>query len=154
MKERFNAADWETVKVLAFHLFAAIALADGKIQKEEMKEFGERLIRGAVAYKDPLHREVAQDLIAADLSGFAKSIADHGSFDPQAAKQILKDNLTTDEYQGFLGSIFVDLINIAKASTTRKGWFRKKVEIDEAEQQRLALIGMFWEIDVGRLIQA
>lgn len=154
MKERFDAADWETIKVLPFHLFAAIALADGEIQKEEMQEFGDRLTRGAIGYKDPMHREVAMDLVSGNLGGFAKSVADHGAFDPQAAKQLLKDNLTTDEYQGFLGSIFIDLVNIAKASKTKKSWFRKAVEIDEDERQRLAVIGVFWEVDVGRLVQA
>lgn len=154
MKERFGENDWDMVKMLPFHLFAAIALADGEIQQEEMKEFGDRLTRGALGYKDPMHREVARDLVAGDLSGFAESVAGHGSFDPQAAKQLLKDNLTADEYQGFLGSIFVDLVNIAKASKTRKGWFSRAVEIDEDERHRLAVIGIFWEIDVGRLVQA
>ena len=62
---------------------------------------------------------------------------------------MMREKLTTDEYQGFIGSMFIDLMNIAKASK-KKGRFRKK-GISEEEQERLAAIGLFWNLDLGRM---
>lgn len=153
MKERFETEEWEAIKALPFHLFGAIALADGEVQKEEFVEFASRMARGAVGYKDLLHREIARDIVDSDASSLTEAMPTKGGFDAQETKQILQDKLTTDEYQGLMCSLFVDLINIAKASKTKR-LFRKTIEIDDDEQERLALIGVFWEIDVGRLVQA
>ena len=40
MKERFSTEEWNDLLILPFHLFAAVALADGEIQKAELKELG------------------------------------------------------------------------------------------------------------------
>ncbi len=147
MKERFESAEWELLKVLPFHLFRAVAIADGEIQKEELKEFLERLMRGAAGYKDPLHRELARSIVDGDVAELLKGMGG-GGFDPERTKQILKEKLTSDEYQRFIGSLFIDAVNIAAASKT--GWLRKKAISDE-EQQRLTAIGLYWEVDLGRV---
>ena len=38
---------------------------------------------------------------------------------------MLTEKLTSGEHQGFIGSIFIDLLNVAEAST-KKRWFRKR----------------------------
>lgn len=149
MKERFSTEEWDDLLVLPFHLFAAIALADGEIQKEEIKEFLNRITRGALAYRDPLHKEVARGILDGDTGKFLTSATGAGGWDAQRTKTMMKDRLTSAEYQGFLGSMFIDLVNIAAASKTRK-WFRKK-GLGKEEQQRLTAIGIFWDLDLATL---
>lgn len=149
MKERFSAAEWNDLLILPFHLFTAIALADGEIQKEELKEFLERTTRGALGYRDPLHKEVARGIIDGDAGELLKAAAGASGWDPKRVKPMMKDKLTSDEYQGFIGSMFIDLLNIAKASKKGK-WFRKKA-LGKDEQERLAAIGIFWDLDLGRM---
>ena len=152
MKERFSTEEWNDLLVLPFHLFTAIALADGEIQKEELKEFLERTQRGALGYKDPLHKEVARGIIDADTAELFKAATANAGWDPERVKQTMKEKLTADEYQGFIGSMFIDLVNIASASKTG-GWFRlfKKTAVDKDEQERLVAIGLFWELDLTRM---
>ncbi len=149
MKDRFSANEWNDLLILPFHLFTAIALADGEIQQSELKEFLERTTQGALGYKDPLHKEVARGIIDGDAGELLQAAMGTTGWDPQAVKSLMKENLTSDEYQGFIGSMFIDLLNIAKASKKRK-WFRKK-GIGKDEQERLAAIGMFWDLDLGRM---
>ncbi len=147
MKERFEATEWEQLKVLPFHLFRVTAIADGEIQKEEIQEFLKRLIGGALGYKDRLHRELARDIVDSDVGELLKGTGEIG-FDPKRTKQVLKEKLTPDEYHSFVGSLFIDAINIAAASKT--GWLRKKAISDE-ERDRLTAIGVFWEVNLPRL---
>lgn len=149
MKDRFSTEEWNALLILPFHLFTVVALADGEIQKEELKEFLDRTTAGALGYRDLLHKEVARGIIDGDTGEFFAAATSASGWDPKQVKQTMKEKLTSDEYQGFIGSLFIDLINIAKASKTGK-WFRKKA-IDEKEQERLAAIGLFWDLDLGRM---
>lgn len=150
MKNRFTKDEWEDLLILPFHLFILVAMADGEIQKEELKEFLDRTTQGALGYKNPLHKEVARGIIDGDAGEFFKAAAGAKGWDPNAVKAMMKDKLTSDEYQGFIGSMFIDLLNIARASK-KGGWFRRKKAIAEDEQQRLAAIGLFWDLDLERL---
>lgn len=150
MKDRFSTAEWNDLLILPFHLFTAIALADGEIQKEELKEFLDRTQRGALGYRDPLHKEVARGIIDAEVEELFSSATAASGFDPKRVKQTMKEKLTAEEYQGFIGSLFIDLVNIASASKTG-GWFRKKTAVDKDEQERLIGIGLFWDLDLSRM---
>ena len=147
MKDRFTTEEWNDLLILPFHLFTAIALADGEIQKEELKEFLDRITRGALGYRDQLHKEVARGIIDGDTGELFKAATGATGWDAKRVKQTMKEKLTSEEYQGFIGSIFIDLVNIAKASKTGK-WFRKKA-IDKDEQERLVAIGIFWELNLS-----
>ena len=149
MKERFSTDEWNDLMILPFHLFTAVALADGKIQQAELKEFLERTTQGALGYRDPLHKEVARGIIDGDAGELLKAATGATGWDPKQVKSMMKEKLTSDEYQGFIGSMFIDLLNIAKASINGK-WFRKK-GIGKEEQERLAAIGLFWDLDLGRM---
>lgn len=149
MRNRFTEQEWTDLLILPFHLFTAVALADGEIQKEEMKEFLERTTRGALGYKDQLHKEIARGIIDGDTGELLKAGTGATGWDPKSVKQMMKEKLTSQEYQGLIGSLFIDLLNIAKASK-KKGWFRKK-GIEKEEQERLAAIGLFWELDLGQM---
>jgi hypothetical protein len=153
MRERFSDGEWNDLLVLPFHLFAAVAIADGKIQPAELKEFLTRTTQGALGYKDQLHKEVARGIVDGDSGELLKAGTGQTGWDPGAVKAMMKEKLTSGEYQGFIGSMFIDLLNIAKASKKKKkGWFRKKEEdLGEDEQQRLAAIGMFWDLDLSTL---
>jgi hypothetical protein len=149
MKERFTSEEWNHLLVLPFHLFTAIALADGEIQKEELAEFLDRTTRGALGYKDPLHKEIARGILDGDTGELLEQAAGSTGFDPKKLKQTLKEKLTSDEYQGLLGSLFIDLVNIAGASKKRK-WFRKEA-IDKEERERLLAIALFWDLDASKV---
>jgi hypothetical protein len=151
VKDRFETKEWNDLLVLPVHLFTAIALADGEIQKEEIQEFMTRTHQGALGYRDKLHKEIARGIVDGDMGEMIKAASGTTGWDPKQVKAMMKEKLTTEEYQGLIGSIFIDLLNIAKASKKKKGWFRKKEEIGEDEQQRLAAIGMFWDLDVSTL---
>ncbi|NNG15791.1 MAG: hypothetical protein HKM89_04860 [Gemmatimonadales bacterium] len=148
MKERFEATEWAHLQALPIHLFAAIAIADGEIQKEEIEEFVRRLTIGAHGYKDPLHRELARSIVDADILKVLKR-KDAGGFKPDKTKQVLKEKLTSEEYQKFVGSLFIDAFNIAAASKT--GLFRKKA-ISAEEHERLTAIAIFWEVELERIV--
>jgi hypothetical protein len=149
MKDRFNAEEWNDLLILPFHLFIAVAMADGEVQKAELKEFLERTTQGALGYKDPMHKEVARGIIDGDTGELLKAGTTASGWDPKNVKSMMKEKLTSDEYQGFIGSMFIDLLNIAKASKKGK-WFRKK-GIGKDEQERLAAVGLFWDLDLGRM---
>jgi len=149
MKERFTTEEWDHLLILPFHLFTAIALADGEIQKEELAEFLDRTTRGALGYKDPLHKEIARGILDGDTGELLLQASGSTGFEPKQVKQTLKEKVTAAEYQGLLGSLFIDLVNIAAASKKRK-WFRKEA-IDKDERERLLAIGLFWDLDVGKM---
>jgi len=61
MKDRFKPAEWEKVQRLPILMFHFVSLADRQLQKEEVETFVAEL-HDAMAYKDPLHRELFFDL--------------------------------------------------------------------------------------------
>jgi uncharacterized membrane protein YebE (DUF533 family) len=142
MKERFTPEEWSQLLTVPVQAFIMVAGADGQIDDKETEEFSKRVALGGAGYRDPLHREVARDL-AVDFA----TAWDHAvKTDPGTVKAFMRAKLTPVEYQGFLGSVFIDCLAIANA-TGKKRLFHKKAKIGEEEQALLGLLATVWEID-------
>jgi hypothetical protein len=142
MKERFTTDEWEIVRCVPIQAFGIVAGADMNLEQKEFEEFARRMLQGAMTYKDPLHREVAQEFASDDL---AKRIQKSSEVEVGTTKALLKGKLSAEEYQSFLGSIFIDALAVARATGT------SGAEVSEQEQTMLAAFGMAWEIDLAEL---
>ncbi|MGZ8567598.1 MAG: hypothetical protein ACXWXS_11165 [Actinomycetota bacterium] len=142
MKDRFTTEEWELVTCVPIQAFGVVAGADQQVEQKEFEEFSGRMVRGALGYKDPLHRELAQDLISSDIP---KLIQRSTEADIGETKALLRSKLTPDEYQSFLGSVFIDSLAVARASGM------PGAEISDKEQTMLAAFGLAWEIDLEAL---
>ena len=139
MKDRFKPDEWEIVRCVPIQAFGIVAGADMEPDQKEFEEFAKRMLQGGMTYKDQLHREVAQEFASDDLQ---KRIQKAAEVDVSQTKALLKGKLSAEEYQSFLGSIFIDALAVARA-TGASG-----AEVSEQEQTMLAAFGMAWEIDL------
>lgn len=141
MKEKFTPEEWEMLKALPFTAFGIVALADGKVDDKEAAEFNKRL-QSAAGYKDPLHKEVALDILVSDMQAL---IARAGKVDLSTIKGFLREKLTQDEYQRFLGSILIDVLAVARTS----GGFLGRGDVSDEENRALAVFAAQFEIDMA-----
>lgn len=146
MRERFMPEEWEVVKALPFAVFGAVASADGEVDDKEIKEFTDRMGRAA-GYKDPLHREAMTEAASSDVSGL---VARAGAIELEKTRTFLQEKLSHDEYQSFMGSIFIDAAAVAKSSGGG-GLFRKKDKIGDKESKILQGIAVLFQIDIENL---
>jgi uncharacterized tellurite resistance protein B-like protein len=116
MKERFEAHEWEDLRFLPVAVFFMVALADRKVQPEEVAAFAKQVGEGAML-KDPLHRALVVD-IAGNLQSVLQSVQNRQQAVDftQKTKGFLKAKLSDEEYQRFIGSLFISGIQIAKAA--------------------------------------
>lgn len=141
MKEKFTPEEWEMLKALPFAAFGVVALADGKVNHKEAAEFNKRL-QSAAGYKDPLHKELALDILVSDIPVL---IARAAKVDLNSIKGFLGEKLTQDEYQRFLGSILIDVLAVARAS----GGFLGRGAVSDEESRALAVFGARFGIDLA-----
>jgi len=95
-----------------------------------------------MTYKDVLHREVAQEFAGDDLG---KRIQMAAETEVGTTRELLRSKLSAEEYQSYLGSIFIDALAVARAMGTAGS------EISEQEQTMLAAFGLAWEIDLDEV---
>jgi tellurite resistance protein len=114
MKERFTTEEWQELRVIPVVSFYLVAGADGNVDKDEVTAFIKQVTMGA-ALKDELHRELAVD-IASDLEGSLKAAEANVEGHVERAKAILSNKLSVDEYQKFIGSLFISGMKVAAAS--------------------------------------
>lgn len=138
MKERFTTEEWESVRCVPVQAFGIVAGADADADSREFGEFADRMLRGGMTYKDPLHREVAQEFASDDLQ---KRVRLAAQTEVAETKALLRSKLSPEEYQGFLGSIFIDAVAVARASGT------PGEEVSEPEQAMLMAFAMAWDLD-------
>jgi hypothetical protein len=145
MKERFSDQEWRTIMSLPFAIFGVVASADGKVDEKEIEEFTKRTLNPLWQYKDALHQEVARDIAGSDVSAL---IQEGMQLDPEPVRAMLKEKLSEDEYQSFLGSIFVDEMAVARASG---GGIFRKGKIKDKESERLVGFAAFFGIDLEKV---
>lgn len=143
MKDKFTAEEWELLKMLPIMVFVLVAGADGKIDQKERNQLEED-IKGAPLYKDPLHQALGIDILTSDFGALLRNSMDSSKFAERAEKMknILKDKLTKDEYDRFLGSLFINGLKVARSSGGGPLGLGDKVS--DSEKHALALfVGMF-----------
>jgi hypothetical protein len=157
MRERFTEEEWGLVRHVPFDAFLFGALADQKIEDEEVAAFTQTLERAA-ALTDPLHREIALSYTGAGVADVGAEMrfqmgenAEEMSKRLDRTKAMLKEHLTGEEYQSFVTSVTINALLVAGASTKKKGIFRKKEVISEEEAQALAVFAATWEVDPAAL---
>ena len=115
-RERFTEEEWQVLMGLPAQLLMLTGLADGEFDPAEREEANQRLQRAAQADPDPLYRELAAAMFASGTS----LMSDVARADPERCRQLLRDNLTTEEYQHFFVSVLADGLAVAKASGARR----------------------------------
>lgn len=145
MKEKFTEDEWKILKILPLIAPVLVAGIDGKIDEMEKAEMDKQL-KEAVWLKDPLHKELLIDLGRSDLDFVLEdAMSVPRSEFISKVKGILKSKLTTDEYQRFIGSMFISGIKVAKASGGGFLGLGDKMSKDEAKA--LALFAALFDLD-------
>jgi tellurite resistance protein len=139
-RDRFSAEEWSLAMSVPFLFFGMTASADGSVDQAEAAELQRRMQGGAIGYKDPLHREVAAQFFSTpvtidELLGKANAVG------PEKVRDTLRKRLSEDEYQGYLGSVLIDAMGVAKASGG----------VSDTETTALTALAAFFGIDVAGL---
>ncbi|HEX6262591.1 MAG TPA: hypothetical protein VF097_07080 [Actinomycetota bacterium] len=142
MKERFTEEEWRGIMALPFAIFGVVAGADGTIDEQEVGEFTKRMLNPTWTYKDAMHQELAVAVAGEDISVLIK---EGMALDPEPVKTALKEKLTQDEYQSFLGSVFIDELAVARASG---GGIFHKEKIGDEETEKLVGFAAYFGIDL------
>ena len=150
MKEKFNQEEWQLLKLLPFQVFVLVAGADGRIDKEEIAQL-QKDLRDAPFYKDALHKELFIDIVSSDINALIREVADVSKLAERASrmKTVLRQKLTPQEYQSFLGSMFINGLKVARASGG--GVLGLGDKVSEEEKRALATFAAIFEVDVGGL---
>jgi len=150
MKEKFTHEEWQLLKILPFQVFIMVAGADGRIDKDEIAQL-QKDLRDAPFYKDELHKELLIDILSSDINslikeaGAATKVAERTS----QMRTILKQKLTPDEYQRFLGSMFINGLKVARASGG--GALGLGDKVSKEEKNALITFATIFELDLGSL---
>lgn len=140
-KSRFAPDEWELVLSIPFLFFGTVAGSDNEISPAETKVLQERMTSGAFGYKDPLHREVALEILSTAVTAESlvqKVVAAGG---PARVREVLRSKLTPDEYQGYVGSVWLDALAVAGAEGG----------ISDKEQEALNTDAVFFGLDLEAL---
>jgi hypothetical protein len=150
MKEKFTPEEWSLLKILPFQVFVLVAGSDKKIDKKEIEQL-QKDLQSAAFYKDPLHREVAVDILTSNVDALIKQAMDVSQFAARSSrvKTFLREKLTASEYQRFVGSLFVDGLKIARASGG--GAFGLGDKVSDDEKLALAALATVFELDLQTL---
>ena len=150
MKEKFTHEEWQLLKILPFQVFIMVAGADGRIDKDEIAQL-QKDLRDAPFYKDELHKELLIDILSSDINalikeaGAATKVAERTS----QMRTILQQKLTPDEYQRFLGSMFLNGLRVARASGG--GALGLGDKVSKEEKGALVTLATIFELDLGSL---
>ncbi|MBM3696008.1 MAG: hypothetical protein FJW79_08775 [Actinobacteria bacterium] len=139
-KSRFSSEDWDLVMAVPFLFFGMTAGADGNIDAAEAAELQRRMQGGALGYKDPLHREVAAQFFSTPVT-IDQLLKRANTAGPEKVRSVLQKALTPDEYQNYLGSVFIDAMGVARASQG----------VSPEELTALSALATFFGIDVAGL---
>jgi len=150
MREKFTREEWELLKLLPFQVFALVAGADQKVDEAEVAQLLKDL-QEAPFYKDPLHRELFVEILSSDISALIKEAMDFSKYLERAnqMKAILKEKLTPDEYQRFVGSMFVNGLRVARASGG--SFLGRGDKVSEEEKRALLLFAAMFDLDLESL---
>ena len=150
MKEKFSQEEWELLKLLPFQVFYLVAGADGKIDQEEIGQL-QKDLRDAPFYKDALHKELSLDILSSDIKALIREAGDITKLAERTRqiKAFLKQKLTPEEYQKFLGSMFMNGVKIARASGGGVLGLGDKVSAEE--KRALAAFAATFELDLANL---
>lgn len=150
MKEKFTQEEWQLLKLLPFQVFVLVAGADGRVDKEEVAQL-QKDLRDAPFYKDPLHRELFVDILSSDINSLIREAADATKLPARASqmKTILQQKLTPEEYQRFIGSMFINGVKVARASGG--GILGLGDKVSEEEKRALALFAAMFDLDAANV---
>jgi hypothetical protein len=150
IKEKFTKDEWDLLKVLPFQVFLMVAASDADVDKKELEEFDKDL-RGAPFYKDALHRELLLDVLTSDINALLQQAMDTNKFADRIRrmKSILQSRLSGEEYQRFVGSVFIDGIKIARASGGRPTG--EGANVSEDEKRALVALAALFDVDMSSL---
>lgn len=139
-KSRFAAAEWDLVMSLPHLFFVFMAARDGSIADAEFKVWSDRMSKGALGYKDPMHREVVREFFSSPVTS-EQLIRKANEAGPAQIRDLLKRHLSADEYQGYVGSVWIDALAVARAEDG----------VSAKEQEALANLATFFGVDVEAL---
>ena len=150
MKEKFTDEEWQLLKILPFQVFILVAGADGRIDQEEVAQL-QKDLRDAPFYKDALHKELFLDILSSDINALIREAADVSKLAERASqvKALLKQKLTPDEYQRFLGSMFINGVRVARASGG--GVLGLGEKVSDEEKRALTAFAATFELNLASL---
>jgi hypothetical protein len=159
LRERFTEDEWTLVLHAPFDAFFFAAMADNKLEDDEINAFTETFAR-AGDLVDPLHREIALDYAIAGNDRVGEEMrfqraenTDEMMTRMTRTKTVLQEKLTESEYQGFVKSLFSNAVVIAGASKDKKHVWSKAEPINEKEAMALTVLAKIWEVDLSALVK-
>ncbi len=133
IKEKFTAAEWNSLKALPFQFFSFVALADGEVDDEEFEQLREQF-RNAAFVKSIVHRELLLDILQHDdLMALLKANIGRTAAVKAAPglKSLLTRKLGDADYSLFMSSLFYSAYETANASGVGNSGQGAKVSREE-----------------------
>ena len=150
MRSLFSDDEWQLLKFLPFQAFFLVSGADGKIDAKEVHIITDQIERAALVL-DPLHRDLLVDLAREDHSQYLDAASPEKLAETtDLIKPLLRIRLSDEEYKGFLRSLFIGALQVAKASGG--GVLRVQNSVSTEEAEALAVLAMLYEVDVEFLM--
>lgn len=145
MKDRFSSDEWDLLTRLPMVVYGSVASADGIIDDTEVAQLAQDVATWD-HLKDEMHREIAAELLDLDSDAVFEMALNVTPGQLEEMKAILRDKLTPDEYQGFMASLFIHGIRIARASGS--GRLGLGDPICQDERDALATFVEVFELDM------
>jgi hypothetical protein len=150
MRNRFSDDEWARLKFLPFQAFILVAAADGKMDDHEVHVLADQIERSALLI-DPLHRALLIELADEDQSPYMEAASPEKLRETsEALAPLLRSRLSEAEYEGFVRSVFIATVHVARASGG--GVLGAGIQVSTEEAAALAAIARLYDVDVHVLI--
>jgi hypothetical protein len=155
-RKRFTDDEWALIRHVPVDAYLVVATAEGSLDSTAGRTF----IGLPELIKNPLHRALAEEITVADsltnelefqmqeigvVSGAERMRTPATAIRLKATKAILKEKLTSADYQGFLASVGVSMYLLATSSGPAHGGSPEN--ISSAKEKALTAFVEFYEID-------
>jgi hypothetical protein len=137
MKDRFDASDWETLKLVP--AYSCMMIAKEVESRSRADELSKILVRDKLKYGEPLHRQIVADTAGVDPAPFFRECQGLRPQELRKTRQLLRDKLTVKEYQAFVASVFIDQWNFA---------MRCDGDLNQRVENALYAFALFWSLDL------
>jgi hypothetical protein len=170
-KSRFTPSEWDSLTSLPFRMLILVAtfMRAGQADPQELLSTSlERFFGKTNSYPDPLHRELAMDLVRADNEAAAMNRVlrvmqramnfDNLTEDLTKIRTLLRAKLTQGEYDSFVASLCLEVMTeafeaIRSVTGDDRRSKKRRAKVIDGETKALNFTVNFWGIDPSVLAQ-
>ncbi len=149
-RDLFSDEEWGLLKHLPFQAFLTVASADGEVDVKEVRTLATQMERASLLI-DPLHRELMQELAGENHAKYLSRVSTAELVrTSEIVRPLLRSRLSEEQYRGFIRSLFVASLKVAKASGG--GFLGLRNRVSRGEAAVLATFANLYEVEVEFLM--